>query len=90
MEKGSDDFVFDNQVLAQIVWLGETIAEVSCPTRYEPESSSINFRRSLVYGLGCLRTAVAFRLAKWGLWGSRLFPRNVSAPSQPKESRSAR
>ena len=62
----SDDFVFDNQVLAQIVWLGETIAEVSCPTRYEPESSSINFKRSVIYGLGCLRTALSFRLASWG------------------------
>ena len=52
LQAGSDDFVFDNQVLAQIVWLGETIAEVSCPTRYEPESSSINFKRSVVYGFG--------------------------------------
>jgi glycosyltransferase involved in cell wall biosynthesis len=89
LEEGSDDFVFDNQVLAQIVWLGETIAEVSCPTRYEPESSSINFRRSLVYGLGCLRTAAAFRLAKWGLRGSKLFPPELRAPSRPEESRRA-
>ncbi len=74
LEAGSDDFVFDNQVLAQIVWLGETIAEVSCPTRYEPESSSINFRRSVTYGLGCLGTALSFRLAKLGLVASDLFP----------------
>jgi glycosyltransferase involved in cell wall biosynthesis len=74
LQAGSDDFVFDNQVLAQIVWLGETIAEVSCPTRYEPESSSINFKRSVVYGFGCLRTALGFRLAKWGLMASSLFP----------------
>ena len=74
VDEGSDDFVFDNQMLAQIVWLGETIAEVSCPTRYEPESSSINFRRSVVYGFGCLRTGLSFRLAKLGLIRSKLFP----------------
>ena len=56
----SDNFVFDNQMLAQILWLGATIAEVSCPTRYEPDSSSINFSRSMVYGLGCLRTGSVF------------------------------
>jgi hypothetical protein len=70
----SDDFVFDNQVLAQILWLGGMIAEISCPTRYSGESSSINFKRSVVYGLGCLRTAFTFRLAKMGLISSRLFP----------------
>ncbi len=74
VDEGSDDFVFDNQMLAQIVWLGETIAEVSCPTRYEPESSSINFKRSVVYGFGCLRTGLTFRLAKLGLIRSKLFP----------------
>jgi glycosyltransferase involved in cell wall biosynthesis len=63
----ADDFVFDNQVLAQIQWLGEPIAEVTCPARYEAESSSIGFLRSVVYGLGCLRAAAAFRLAKWKL-----------------------
>ena len=75
LQAGSDDFVFDNQVLAQVVWLGETIAEVSCPTRYEPESSSINFKRSVTYGLGCLRTAMCFRLVKLGLIASDLFPK---------------
>ena len=70
----SDNFVFDNQMLAQILWLGATIAEVSCPTRYEPDSSSINFSRSAVYGLGCLRTAVSFRLAKMRLIRRDLFP----------------
>jgi len=78
----SDDFVFDNQVLAQILWLGEIISEVSCPTRYEKESSSINFRRSVVYGLGCLKTALTFRLARWGLLKSPLFPRNVAVRSR--------
>jgi len=65
--RNSDDFVFDNQFLAQVCWLGYTIAEITCPTKYMKEASSINFRRSLVYGFGCLGTAVRFRLAKWGL-----------------------
>ena len=70
----SDDFVFDNQMLTQILWLGYTIAEVSCPTKYFPEASSINFIRSLKYGLGCLMTALQFRLAKMKLIKSKLFP----------------
>jgi len=69
----SDDFVFDNQMLAQILWHGFTIGEVSCPTKYFPEASSINFRRSVKYGFGCLGTALAFRLAKMGLWKSKRF-----------------
>lgn len=75
LSPNSDDFVFDNQMLAQIWWHGYTIAEVSCPTKYFEEASSINFRRSVTYGLGCLRTALAFRLAKMGLASSPLFPR---------------
>ena len=67
VEKNSDDFVFDNEMIAQILWRGIFIAEVSCPTRYFPEASSINFRRSVRYGLGCLRVALAYRLAKMGL-----------------------
>ena len=67
LDANSDDFVFDNQVLAQVLWLGYVIAEVSCPTLYFPEASSINFRRSVKYGLGCLSTAASFRLAKLGL-----------------------
>lgn len=74
-ERNSDDFAFDNQMLAQILWFGHTIAEVSCPTKYFPEASSINFRRSLQYGLQCLATALAFRLAKAGLVHSTLFPK---------------
>jgi glycosyltransferase involved in cell wall biosynthesis len=70
----SDDFVFDNQMLAQVLWLGYTVAEVSCPTRYFPEASSINFRRSVRYGLGCVATALSFRLARLNLVESRLFP----------------
>ena len=76
----SDDFVFDNQMLAQILWLGEVIAEVSCPTRYEKESSSINFRRSVIYGLGCLQTALTYRMARWHLLKSPLFPRASAMP----------
>ena len=67
LENNSDDFVFDNQMLAQILWLNYTIAEVSCPTKYFEEASSINFRRSMEYGFGCLGTALRFRLAKLGL-----------------------
>ena len=77
----SDDFVFDNQMLAQILWHGFTIGEVSCPTKYFPEASSINFRRSLKYGFGCLGTGTTFRLARWGVISSRLFPKN-SAPGK--------
>ena len=67
LEKNSDDFVFDNQMLAQILWHGYQIAEVSCPTRYAQDASSINFRRSVRYGFGCLATAACFRLARMGL-----------------------
>jgi len=73
-EFNSDDFVFDNQMLAQILWLGYTIAEVSCPAKYFPEASSINLPRSIKYGIGCLVTALTFRLAKMKLTSSRLFP----------------
>jgi glycosyltransferase involved in cell wall biosynthesis len=77
LDANSDDFVFDNQVLAQAVWLGYTIAEVSCPTKYFPEASSIDFRRSMRYGFGCLATAVKFRLAKLGILPSPQFPRRI-------------
>jgi glycosyltransferase involved in cell wall biosynthesis len=74
LDADSDDFVFDNQMLAQILWFGYTIAEVSCPTKYFPEASSINFSRSVKYGLGCLATALKFRLAKMNLIKCNLFP----------------
>ncbi len=70
----SDDFVFDNQMLAQIVWFGYTIAEVSCPTIYFADASSINFRRSMTYGFGCIQTAILFRLSRMKLIRSSLFP----------------
>ena len=74
-DENSDDFVFDNQMLAQILWFGYRIAEVSCPTQYFPQASSINFRRSLKYGWGCLTTAFKYRLAKMNLIKSGLFPK---------------
>jgi hypothetical protein len=76
IDVNSDDFVFDNQMLAQVIWFGHTIAEVSCPTKYFVEASSINFRRSVKYGLGCLLTALTFRLAKIRIITSNLFPRH--------------
>jgi glycosyltransferase involved in cell wall biosynthesis len=80
LERNSDDFVFDNQVLAQIQWFGIAIGEMTCPAKYMPEASSINFQRSVRYGIGCITTAVAYRLAK--IKGSGpLFPaRNEKEP----------
>ena len=76
LEANSNDFIFDNQMLAQILWLGHTIAEVSCPTKYFAEASSINFWRSVKYGFGCLSTALTYRLARIGWVRSGLFPVN--------------
>ncbi|HXV76126.1 MAG TPA: glycosyltransferase family 2 protein, partial [Candidatus Polarisedimenticolaceae bacterium] len=77
LEANSDDFVFDNQMLAQILWMGFVVAEVSCPTRYHAEASSIDFRRSVRYGFGCLWTATQFFLAKHDWAGLRRFPREL-------------
>ena len=71
----TDDFAFDAQMLAEILWTGATIGEVSCPTVYTPEASSISFRRSCTYGFGCLGAAIGFRLAKLRLHRSSRFPR---------------
>ncbi len=73
LEENSDDFIFDNQMLAQAVYLGFRIGEISCPTKYFTEASSINFRRSVVYGLGVMSTAVKFRLQKMGLKNYPIF-----------------
>ena len=73
LAEGSDDFVFDNQMLAQAVAFGFRIGEVSCPTKYFPEASSINFGRSVLYGLGVLKTALQFRLHRWKLARYALF-----------------
>jgi glycosyltransferase involved in cell wall biosynthesis len=67
LEANSNDFVFDNQMIAQMVWFGFRVGELSCPTKYFEEASSINFRQSVIYGLGVLGTALLFRLNKWGL-----------------------
>jgi glycosyltransferase involved in cell wall biosynthesis len=75
LEKNSEDFVFDNQMLAQLIWFGYRIGEVSCPTKYFDDSSSINFRHSFIYGLAVLKTSIQFRLQKWGLCSSPIFAR---------------
>ena len=69
----SDDFVFDSQMLTQVIAFGFRIGEISCPTKYMPEASSISFRRSVVYGLGVLLTSLKYRLWKMKLSHSRLF-----------------
>jgi len=74
LKENSDDFVFDNQMLAQILWHDYTVAEVSCPTKYFPEASSINLVRSIKYGVGCLFTAVTFRMVKMEIIKSPIFP----------------
>ncbi len=73
LSANSDDFVFDNQMLAQILWHDYRIAEISCPTTYADDSSSINFSRSVKYGIGCVSTALSFRLAKMNVIKSTLF-----------------
>ena len=89
----SDDFVFDNQMIAQAVWSNFRVGEISCPTKYFAEASSINFRRSCIYGLGVLRTSLSYRLCRWGLLRSRLFaadaprlPRAVPAPKRARRT----
>ena len=73
IHQNSDDFVFDNQMLAQLCFKGYSIGEVSCPTKYDDRSSSINFKRSIIYGLGVMKTAVKYRLAKWRIYTSKIF-----------------
>jgi glycosyltransferase involved in cell wall biosynthesis len=73
LDQNSNDFIFDNQMLAQIVWFGYRIGELSCPTRYFEDASSINFRRGVTYGLGVLKTSLRFRLQMWGLHSSAIF-----------------
>jgi glycosyltransferase involved in cell wall biosynthesis len=79
LEANSHDFLFDNQMLAQIFYFGFRVGEVSCPTRYEPDSSSISFVRSCRYGLGVLWTSVRYRLARLGLARPAIFD-----PSGPR------
>jgi glycosyltransferase involved in cell wall biosynthesis len=77
LEANADDFAFDAQMLAEILWTGAVVAEISCPTVYNDEASSISFRRSVTYGLGCLGVAAQYRLCKWGLARSARFPRTT-------------
>jgi len=72
-QANSDDFVFDNQMLSQIIYAGFEVAEVTCPTKYFKEASSINFSRSIKYGLGCVAVSLTHRLNKWGLMKSEIY-----------------
>ena len=80
LDANSDDFVFDNQMLAQAVIFGFRIGEISCPTKYFTDASSINFRRSVVYGLGVVATSLQFRLHRWGFMKVRRFLPRESTP----------
>ncbi|HOV91288.1 MAG TPA: glycosyltransferase family 2 protein [Syntrophorhabdaceae bacterium] len=73
LEENSNDFIFDNQMLAQALMCGYSIGEISCPTKYFKEASSINLMRSIVYGLGVLKTSVQFVLHKHGIKRYRIF-----------------
>ena len=73
LEACNDDFIFDNEMVSQIFYKGFRIAEVTWPTTYFDEASSINFSRSVKYGLGCLRVSMVYRLCKWGLMSSPLY-----------------
>lgn len=72
-EQNSDDFIFDNQLLAQLIYKNFEIGELTCPTKYFEEASSINFKRSSIYGIGCLWVSLQFRLNKWGLINLKMF-----------------
>jgi glycosyltransferase involved in cell wall biosynthesis len=73
LENNEDDFVFDNQMLSQIIYAGFNIGEITCPTRYMEDSSSIGFPKAVLYGIGVIKTSVAFRLHCWGFQKHRLF-----------------
>jgi glycosyltransferase involved in cell wall biosynthesis len=77
-EINNEDFVFDNEMLSQIIYHGYEIAEITCPTRYFEEASSINFKRSVVYGLGVLRVSIVHRLCKLGVMKREMYnPRSI-------------
>jgi glycosyltransferase involved in cell wall biosynthesis len=81
LENNSNDFVFDNQMLSQILYAGFRVGEITCPAKYFPEASSINFQKSLAYGLGCIHTAVQFRLNRWGIGRRKIF--EMKTPIRP-------
>ncbi len=73
LHQNSDDFIFDNQMLAQAIYAGFNIGEVSCPTKYFDDSSSINLRRSIIYGLGVLKVSILYRLTSLGILNGLIF-----------------
>lgn len=89
-EDNSNDFIFDNKIIAQAVYLNLEVGEISCPANYDPDSSSINFIRSVKYGIGVLITAVSYRISVTGLWKSALFSEKPSAESVSNPSESDR
>jgi glycosyltransferase involved in cell wall biosynthesis len=82
LDDNSNDFVFDNQMLSQILYAGFRVGEITCPAKYFPEASSINFVRSIKYGLGCLNTAMKFRLNKWGIGHFKMFEMKADVNSK--------
>lgn len=82
LENNSDDFVFDNQMLLQAIYAGFSIAEITCPTKYFDDASSINFSRSVKYGLGCMWGSAEFLMTKWGVKQSPIFDGLEHRPSQ--------
>jgi hypothetical protein len=79
LQNNSEDFIFDNQMLVQCAYSGFRIGEISCPTKYFADASSISFERSVVYGLGVLKTSIQYRLQRMGLITSPLFAATVDA-----------
>lgn len=80
LQEDSNDFVFDNQMLSQAIYFGFRVGEISCPTRYFPEASSINLHRSIIYGLGVLKTSFQYRLNRWGWLNNPMFMRKKPNP----------
>jgi glycosyltransferase involved in cell wall biosynthesis len=72
-ELNSDGFVFDNELISQVLYKGYKVGEITCPTKYDSDSSSINFFNSLIYGLGCIQVSILYRLSKWNIFKASLF-----------------
>jgi glycosyltransferase involved in cell wall biosynthesis len=81
LDNNSNDFVFDNQMLSQIIYAEFRVGEITCPAKYFPDASSINFARSMKYGLGCLNTAMKFRLNKCGIGHFKIFEMKATVNS---------